>query len=111
MPNSDLAFFEPDHLQAVARKNFCVWHHAPHALEEVAQITARLEAEQIELEQRAQEPLLLWKLCKNVVRRKRDMQEKRQRSMHVAFTQRLRDVHQVIIVHPDKIIRLRAPGD
>ena len=54
------------------------------------------------------------KIRKNIVRRKRDVQEKRQSrkfSGDALLAQCLRDVHQVIIVHPDEIVGLRTPGD
>ena len=73
MTDANFAFFETDQLQLAARNNFCVKDDAPDALEKIAQIAPGLESEQIELKQRAQKPLLLRQLCKNVVRRKRDV--------------------------------------
>ena len=55
------------------------------------------------MEQRAQQSLLLRKLGEDVEWRKWDVQEKRQRGMDVALAQRLSDIHQVIIVHPDEV--------
>ena len=101
-------------MQVAARNNFCVQQHAPDALHEVAYIAPRLKAEQIELKQRVQEPLLLRKLRKNIVRRKGDVQEKRQSrkvSGDASLPQCLGDVHQVIIVHPDKIVGVGAPNN
>jgi hypothetical protein len=63
-------------MRLAARKNFRVRHHAPHALKKVAHVAAGLEPEEIELQQRAQEPPLLRQLRKDVIRRKRDVQEK-----------------------------------
>src|SRR4030095_10006135 len=100
MADTNIAFFKADQLQVAARNNFCVQHHAPDALHKVAYIAPRLKAEQIELKQRVQEPLLLWKLRKNIVRRKGDVQEKSQRrkfSEDVLLAQCLRHVHQMIV--------------
>src|SRR5579884_2759068 len=64
------AILEPDSLQVAPGCDLHVAHHAPHALYEIAKIAPGLETEQIELEQRAQEALLLRELGKNVVGRK-----------------------------------------
>ena len=76
MADANFAFFKADQLQVAARNNFCVQQHASDALQKVAHVAPRLKAEQIELKQRVQEPLLLRKLRKNIVRRKGDVQEK-----------------------------------
>ncbi len=76
MADANFSFFKADQLQVAARKNFRVRHHAPDALKKVAHVAPRLKAEQIELKQRVQEPLLLRKLRKNIIRRKGDVQEK-----------------------------------
>src|SRR6201993_2772594 len=114
MPDANFAFFKADQLELPARNNFCVRHQASHALEKIANVAPGLESQQIELEQRAQESLLLWQLCKNVVRRKRDVQEKRPARKvlgHTSLAQSLGDVHQVIVMHPDEIIGFRAAND
>src|SRR5947208_16221121 len=114
MPDTNFAFFEADQLQVAARNNFCVQHHASDALDEVAHIASRLESDQIELKQRLQEPLLLRKLRKNIVRWKRDVQEKRQSQKFLGeapLAQCLGDVHKLVVMHPDEIIRLRAAAD
>jgi hypothetical protein len=101
-------------LQVAPRNNFCLHHHASDALDEVAHIASGLEADQIELKESAQEPLLLRKLRKNVVRRKGDVQEKRQSRKFLEqapLAQCLGDVHEVVVMHPDEIIRLRAAAD
>src|SRR5436189_5603855 len=74
----------------------------------------RLKAEQIELKQRVQEPLLLRKFRKNIVRRKGNVQEKsqcRKFSGDALLAQCLRDVHQMIVVHPDEIVGMCAAAD
>src|SRR6266516_3044307 len=114
MPDANFAFFKADHLELTARNDLCIRHHAPHALEKIAHVAPGLESEQIELEQRAQKPLLLRQLCKNVVRWKRDVQEKgqsRKLSRHASLAQCLGDVHEVIIVHPDEIVPLAVLRD
>ena len=72
MPDVDFSLFESDHMRLATRKNFRVWHDAPDALHEVAYIAPRLKAEQIELKQGVQEPLLLRKLGKNIVTAERE---------------------------------------
>ena len=57
---------------------------------------------------------MLGQLGKDVVWRKRNVQEKRQRRKllrHTSLPQRLGDVHQVVIVHPDEIVGLRGVED
>src|SRR5262249_14194459 len=114
IPNANFSLFESDHMRLAARKNVRVRHDASHALQKVAHVAPGLEPEKIELKQRVQKPLLLRKLRKNIVWRKWDVQEKRQSrkfSGDALLAQCLRDVHQVIIVHPDEIVGLRTPGD
>src|SRR2546421_1008374 len=76
MPEANFSLFESDHMRLAARKNFRVRHDSSHALQKVAHVAPGLEPEKIELQQRVQEPSLLRQLGKNVVRRKRDVQEK-----------------------------------
>ena len=80
-------------MELTAGEQVPFWHHATYALQEIAQVAPGLETEQIELEQGAQQTLLLRKLGENVVWRKGDVQEKCQRFMHATLTQRLRDIH------------------
>ena len=39
------------------------------------------------------------------------MQEKRQHSTHAALTERLSDIHKMVIVHPDEVAGSAVPGD
>src|SRR4029450_8886051 len=98
-------------MELTVRKNLRLRHHAPHALQEVAEIASRLEPEQVELEQGAQESLLLREFGEDVLWRKRNVQEKRQGRAQAAVAQCLGDVHQMIIVHPDKVVRLTMSRD
>ena len=91
MPDANFSLFESDHMRLAARKNFRVRHDASHALQKVAHVAPGLEPEQIELKQRVQEPLLLRKLRKNIVRRKRDVQKKCQSPRDFAETLRSRN--------------------
>src|SRR4029077_1267581 len=59
-------------------------------------------------------PLLLRKLCKDVIRREGDVEEKRQSGKFLRYTalaQCLGNVHQVIVVNPDEVVRLRTASD
>ena len=55
--------------------------------------------------------MLLWQLGEDVVGRKWDVQEERQRRAYAALAQRLSNIHQVIIVHPDEIVALAVLRD
>ena len=76
MSDANFSLFESDHLRLAARKNFRVRHHAPHALKKVAHVAPGLEPEEIELQQRAQQPSCCGSFAKMSVRRKGDVQEK-----------------------------------
>src|SRR5260370_7426570 len=114
MPDVNFAFFEADQLQVGAREHLCSRLPPQHALNKMADVASRLEPDQVELKRRVQELLLLRKLRKNIVRRKGDVQEKRQSRKFLRqalLVQCLGDVHEVVVMHPDEIIRLRASRD
>src|SRR5581483_8290879 len=114
MPDLNFALFKTNQLQLVLRNHFRVRHHTPHALKKIAKVAPCLESEQIELEQGAQQPLLLRELLKNVVCRKGDMKKKGQRRKvlrYASLAQRLSYIHQVIIMHPDEIAPMAVSCD
>jgi hypothetical protein len=76
MPDANFSLFESDRMHLGTGKNFRAWHDPAHALQKVAHVAPGLEPEKIELQQRAQEPPWLRQLRKNVIRRKRNVQEK-----------------------------------
>ena len=77
-----------------------------HTTDEVVAVAFGLEADNLEIEQTAQNGFAPGQFFEHIRGWKRDVKEKSVTRFHSGFTHVARGQHQVIVVHPDEILRL-----